>query len=278
MTTVRFSPRRICVIAQNTMLEAVRQRLFAFLALVSIAVVVSALFFRDFNFGSSELKFISDFGLGALTLFGSVLAIVTTAQLFFSEIENRTVLTVLAKPVFRSEFVLGKFLGVLLILLVFVVLVATALVSVLFWRERQLMESNPAAFAHGSLVAYGGLVVVAALQWLKFALTAALTLLVASYANTNLFTVAVSFLILVICHLQHLAHDAWSHASTSVAKMAARVLALLFPNFQLFNLGEEIASGGSVSGELALRVASYAAIYILVVLALAIFSFRQREI
>jgi len=106
-------------IAENTFREAVRQRLLLMLVITAAALGGSALFFHHRSFGAPEPEFLLDAGFGILTFFGSILAIVTTVQLFFSEIERRTVLTVLAKPVWRSEFILGKLSGVLLLLLAF---------------------------------------------------------------------------------------------------------------------------------------------------------------
>ena len=98
---VPFSCGRTSLIAGNTFLEAVRQRLFLFLVLLAVALVTGARFFQSFDFGPdlgvASLKFTFDFGLGALVFFGSTLTITATAQLFFSEIENRTALTLLAK-------------------------------------------------------------------------------------------------------------------------------------------------------------------------------------
>jgi ABC-type transport system involved in multi-copper enzyme maturation permease subunit len=85
-------------IARITFLEAIRQRFFAFLLVLSAVMVVSSVSLRFMDFGHSELKFVADFAFGGMFLFGSVLALVMTAQLFFAEIENRTALTLLAKP------------------------------------------------------------------------------------------------------------------------------------------------------------------------------------
>ena len=106
MNRVPFSPARMWLIAGNTVLEASRQKLFNFLLLLALALVAGVQGFRDFNFGAPELKFLADFGFGAMAFFGSALTIVATAQLFFSEIEQRTALTLLAKPVWRAEFIL----------------------------------------------------------------------------------------------------------------------------------------------------------------------------
>ena len=72
---------RIRLIAGNTFLEAVRQKFFGSLLLIALALVGSS-FFQQFDFGAGELKFIGDFGFGALFFFGSILSIAATTQLF----------------------------------------------------------------------------------------------------------------------------------------------------------------------------------------------------
>lgn len=269
---------RVFWIARNTMREAIRQRLFAFVAVLALVLVGSAQFLREFNFGTSELKFLADFGFGALTFFGSILAIVVSAQLFLGEIENRTALTLLAKPVRRVEFICGKFAGVWTVLLVFALLVGGALAIVMFFRENALMQIHPEAFAQGRIVAYGGLATFVGLQWLKFGVLAGFTMLIASYARTNLFTVFSAFLVLVICHLQHLAQTAWQQGGNLLVRFGAATLALVFPNFQLFNVGDQVAEGGTLPFDLVARVTGYGAIYVIVLLALATFSFARREV
>lgn len=275
---VPFSPARCRAIAELTVLEAVRQRLFSVLLVLSAGMIAGALFLREFNFGSTELKFIADFGFGAITLFGTVLAVVATAQLFFSEIENRTAATLLAKPVWRTEFVLGKFLGIALVLLAFTVVTSAVLAAVLWIRESVLLERVPEAFAGGRLVHYGSLAAFAALQWLKFSLVAALTLVIAGFANTNLYSVILAFLVVLICHLQYLAHDSWRRLGAGLARAAALLIALLFPNFQVFNVGDRIAAGATLEAQVFGSAAGYAALYIGVFLGLAVFIFRRREI
>src|SRR5688572_4975393 len=130
MNALPFSLRRVELIARNTMREAARQRLFAFIVLLAAVFVVGVQWLGALNFASSELKFIADFGFGAMAFFGGALAIVATAQLFFSEFERRTVLTLLAKPMRRSEFVVGKFVGVSLVTASFCGLMTLLLVSV----------------------------------------------------------------------------------------------------------------------------------------------------
>lgn len=277
MDKVTFSPGRISVIARNTFLEAVRQKLFNFLVIIAIGMTASSLFLREFNFGASELKFIADFGFGAIVFFGSILAIVATAQLFFSEIENRTALTILAKPIFRSEFIFGKFVGVAAVLAVFTLLMTVVLAALLFWREGAI-RADLVDHEGGPLVVYSDIFLFGVMQWLKFCILCTITMVVASFSNTNLYSVIVSFFILIICHIQYLAVEAWAAIDFWPARILVRVLALIFPNFQLFNIGDLVALGQTLPLAVFGRISIVALVYILVFNGLAIFSFRQREI
>ena len=270
--------RRVCLISGNTLLEALRQRLFHFLLLLALALVVGAQWLRDFNFGAPELKFLADFGFGAMAFFGAALTITATAQLFFSEIENRTVLTLLAKPVGRADFVLGKFLGAIGVVAVFCGLL-TALLAVVLWsRETALMQEWPEAFARGRLLHYEAIVAAGLIQWSKLAVLAAFTLLIASFAQSQLYTVVAGFFVLVICHLQYLAQESYARSASVIAHLLSGGLGLLFPNFQLFNLADDVGTGGPLAWSRFVQVELYALGYCVAACALAIYSFRKRQI
>lgn len=272
------SLRRIGLIAGNTLREAARQRLFHFLLCLALALVLGARWLRDFNFGAPELKFLIDCGLGAIAFFGAALTVTATAQLFFSEIENRTALTLLAKPVWRGEFVLGKFVGITALVGLFCVLLTGLLLAVVWVREGELVALSPEVFSQGRIVSYGAIVLAGVLQWLKFAVLCAFGLLIASFAQTQLFTMAMSFLFLVICHLQYLAQDSYVRAGGVAGRLAAAGIAALFPNFQLFSLGDALSAGQTTPAAHSLRIALYALGYSAVACALAIHVFRRREI
>lgn len=275
----RFSVHRVAVLAGHAFLEAVRQRVFQFTLVFAAVLVLSSLALRELDFGGAEWKFIADFGHGALVVFGSVLTIVTTVQLLGGELENRTVLPVLARPVRRSEFICGKFLGAWAVSLVFCATVTGLLLLALWWRDC----STPPPPAVGPLLRdatepYLAVLANGALQAVKFGLLTAMVLLVGSYARTSLFAQAVGFLVLVVCHLQYLARESWSDGHGWIERVGGGAIGLLFPNFQLF--GIEIAAGdtwSAVAGRAA-AVGAYGAIYTAAFLGLAVWSFRRREI
>ena len=279
LATLRFSCRRVGVLAGHAFLEAVRQRVFQFTTLLAAVLVVGSLGLRELDFGGAELKFIADFGQGALVLFGSVLTIVTTVQLLGGELENRTVLPVLARPVRRSEFICGKFLGAWAVVLVFCAVVTALLLAALWVRELSMVAGPAEApVMQNGGAPYVGVLVGGALQAVKFGLLTAMVLLVGSYAQSNLFAQSASFLLLAICHLQYLARDAWQTGHGWLEQLGGGLIGLVFPNFQLF--GGEYLMAGADGAALALagRVAAYGAVYTAAFLALAVWSFRRREI
>ena len=278
MKSVPFSFGRTFLIAQNTLLEAARQRLFNFLVLLALGLVVGARWFRDFNFGAPELKFLADCGFGAMAFFGAAITVAATSQLFFSEIENRTALTLLAKPVWRTEFILGKFLGVVALIAAFCALLTLLLIVVLAQRERDLVHEMPEAFAGQPPISYATIAIAGLLQWLKLCVLAAFVLLIASFAQTQLFTIVMGFFILVSCHLQYLAQDVYGRGGSVAGQVVAVLISSMLPNFQLFALADTLVAADAPTGTQIARIAVYALGYIFVVCALAVFGFRKREI
>ena len=109
--------RRIAAIAHNALREALRDRVLYNLVLFVLLLTASAIFLGELS-GGQERKIIVDFGLSAILLFGTFIAIFVGVGLVFKEIERRTVYALFSKPVYRSEFLIGKFLGLCLTLLV----------------------------------------------------------------------------------------------------------------------------------------------------------------
>lgn len=279
MSVAFFSFSRVWQIASLTLLEAIRQKLFNFLLLIGVVLMGSSLLFREFNFGYNELKFIMDFGFGTIVLFGSILAIVGMAQLYYSEIDNRTALTLLAKPVLKSEFLMGKLLGVLLVLLCFVLLMSVILSGLIYWREAQLLAEMDIIDGVAVDRIYPlDVFYYTFAHWLRLAVLASITLCIASFASTNLYTVVVSFMVMLICQMQHVARSSWGNLDSPVLQWLVWGLGLLFPNLQIFNLTDFGESGANLSAAAYLQMTGYGVLYTFVFLGLAIWAFRNREI
>jgi hypothetical protein len=110
-----FSPGRIAAITLNTLTELTRLRVFYVLLVFALLLIGSSISMAQFSF-QQEFQILKDVSLGAISIFTSLLAIVATARMLPQDIEDRTVYTILAKPVPRFEYVFGKIAGVLLLL------------------------------------------------------------------------------------------------------------------------------------------------------------------
>ena len=278
---MKSSLTRISWMTQLTFLEAIRQRFFAFLILLSAVLVLSSVSFRFLDFGHGELKFVCDFGFGGMFLFGSVLAVVMSAQLFFAEMDNRTALTLLAKPVSRTEFLVGKFLGVWLVLGVFIFTLST-LLGIILWARCQ--ELTAAALEVGKAppeLSITGLFSYTGMQWARLGVVAAMILMVASLARTFLFTVIVGSMLVVAGQLQWLAQETLLKPGdlNLFSKLLLTVSTYIIPNLQQFNIGDALTldHGSVADGAVTLALFS-GTCYIVVFLFIGSLIFRQREI
>jgi ABC-type transport system involved in multi-copper enzyme maturation permease subunit len=103
---------RIAAITGNTLTDLTRQKVFYFLLIFALILIGSSVFLARFTF-QQEFQILKDVSLGAMSIFTSLLAILAAARLIPQDIEDRTIYTILAKPVPRFEYVLGKLCGIL---------------------------------------------------------------------------------------------------------------------------------------------------------------------
>ncbi|MEY5010450.1 MAG: hypothetical protein RLZZ253_1589, partial [Verrucomicrobiota bacterium] len=139
-----FSPARLLAIASNTLLELVRQKVFYFLLLFALLSIGSSLLVVQFTF-QQQFQVLKDVSLGAMSIFSWLLAVLATAQLLPRDLEDRTLYTILAKPVPRFEYLLGKLGGVLLLLALSLALMSALFAGVLAWREQTQLALIQAA-------------------------------------------------------------------------------------------------------------------------------------
>ncbi len=126
---------RVATIAGNTFREAVRDRVLYNLVLFVLILIVASIFIGGLS-GGQERKIIVDLGLSAMLLFGVFIAIFVGVALVYKEIERRTVYAIFSKPVGRGEFLIGKYLGLCLTLLVNVLVMGAGVSLALIYVSR----------------------------------------------------------------------------------------------------------------------------------------------
>ena len=287
-----FSFRRISAITSNTLTELTRQKVFYVVLIFALVLIGNSIFMARLTF-QQESQVLKDVSLGAMSIFTSLLAIISTARLIPQETEDRTIYTILAKPVTRLEYLCGKLAGVLALLALSTFVMSALFFLVLYLREqtvisetaRQLSGMPPeqinealrgirASTFNPNLLAGIGII------YLKACLLASLTLFVSTFATTNIFTVVVMVFIYFIGHLQATARDYWLQEKSAdwITHAFLAFVAFVFPDLQAFNLIDDIVAGVAVPLTLFAKTALLGGFYTAIYLLLACVIFYGKEL
>jgi ABC-type transport system involved in multi-copper enzyme maturation permease subunit len=254
---------RLSAIALNTFREAVRDRVLYNLVVFVLLLVASAPLFGAISIDIEHLVLVN-VGLSSISLFGVIIAIFIGIGLVAKEIEKRTLYTILSRPVRRWEFIVGKYFGLLMTLVVNAALMTFGFYLALLITSRQLTAAD------------GRLLVAIYFIILQFLMVTAITLLFSSF-STPIFSAVFSFALYAIGTFSEDLRNfaALSHGLTQWFTTAA---AYLVPNFAALNVISQVAHNQPVSGKLVVFNSLYALLYSAAVTAGAVIIFERRNL
>lgn len=284
--------RSIVPIAKNTFTDLVRQKVFNIILIFALCAIGSSLLMAKLTF-QEEFQMLKDVCLGAMSIFTSLLAILATASFLPRDLEDRTIYTLLSKPVPRFAYLLGKLAGIILLLFLFTALMSAVFCAVLWFREQEVlretmaqMQGAPAEELQAALAGVTNatfninLVPGILIIFIKSALLASMTLLISTFATSALFTVMIAAAVYFIGHLQATARDYWMQGIGTnwwTTPLAAG-LALIFPDLQAFNLTDDVIAGAAISWSIFLQTFALGWLYVTVYFAVGAFIFSGREL
>jgi len=264
-------------------------KVFYFL-IIFIAVIFGVGFlFVSLSF-EQELKLLKDVAFGAMYWFSTIFAIVGTAILIPRDVEDRTLYTILSKPVPRFEYLIGKLLGVLLLVGVSLLAMDLIFSGILYFRQSTLLSyaalnSDPeAASQMTEMIRAQGhswdLQAVVFSIFLMASVLASVSMLLSTFATSTMFTIVMGFAVFMIGHGQALARNYFLQGETTgaVDRLITVGLAILFPDLQLFNLVDGVASGESIPFNLLLRITGIALLYVIIYNFIAYLIFSAKEL
>jgi ABC-type transport system involved in multi-copper enzyme maturation permease subunit len=255
---------RTIAIAANTLREALRERLMYNLVVFALVLIGGSLTISQLTLGE-QFRIIANVATGSAQLFGTLIAVFLGVALLSREIDRRTCYAVLARPVSRAGFLVGKYLGLLATLALNVLVMAAATAAML------LLYTGSAAFlASGFFGAFG-------LMLVQLAVCGAFAVLFASFTTSTLATIF-TISAVVAGHVFSEVRAFWLQAPQVEMKSLVRVLDVLLPNMGLLDLKDALTYGDPVTGASILARAAYGAGYAGVVVALAAFVFSKRDI
>jgi ABC-type transport system involved in multi-copper enzyme maturation permease subunit len=256
--------RRAGIVALNTFREAVRDRVLYSLVFFGLLMMAAAVLVGQISIGIEDTVIVT-LGLSAISMIGLLIAVFIGVALVSKEMDKCTLYALLAKPVRRWEFLLGKFGGLVLTLAVNTGAMALGLLVVMLYVKHSLQRSDA--------------VVLVAVYFilLKLALVVALALLFSCFTTpllAILFTVGLYIVGLYVQELRDLPFEVMSPAMSSFTKW----LSYLLPNFENFNVMAMAAHGRAVPGAFILQNTLYAVVYCTIVLTAAAAVFSRRNL
>jgi len=289
-----FSLSRIWTLATSTFTQLVRMKTFYFLAVFAV-VVIAAGSLNLLYTPVQQLKVIRETSVGAMSIFSWLFAISATAILIPRDIEDRTLYTILSKPVPRLEYLIGKLTGVLMVIGFSLAVMYGFFSVILFFQEHSIistemarMSSNPRFTAEdrateaAMISAYGpdlNLLFGVLAVFLKSAVLAAVAMLVSTFASSSLFTIIISFVIFLIGHFHKMMTEFWVTEQQGgwVTGMLSKILVLVIPDFQIFNISESVSAGLTVPLPIMAQMSALALMYLIIFTIASWFLFSDKE-
>ena len=254
---------RVSAIARNAFREAVRDRVLYNLVLFVLLLTGCAIFVGELS-AAQETKIIIDLGLSACLLFGAFIAIFTGTGLVYKEIERRTIYAIFSKPVGRTEFLIGKYLGLCLTLAVNVAVMGVGIMLALLYVR--------GGFDRFSWVIWPTI----ALIFFELAVLVAVALLFSSFSSPAL-SALMSFAVFIIGHFSS---DLKTFAD-ALQSVAARIifcpLYYALPNFAMFSPVTSTGHGEMIAPVDFLIALLYAALYATVIITATALIFNRRN-
>jgi Cu-processing system permease protein len=220
---------RIWAVALNTFREAARIRvLYGILVLVAganlFAIVLGEMSVNE------EARIARDIGLAGISLFGSLTAIFLGVFLLYTEVQRRTIHAIVSKPIERWEFVVGKYLGMALVLTSLVGLFALAMIVMVKWQHLPIGSA---------------LIEAIVLAWVEVLTVAAVAIFFSSFSTpflSGIFALAIWVIGRVTPDIEAAIRDGapWIRA-------VARVALEIVPDLHLFSPSGRIVDGQTVS-------------------------------
>lgn len=254
---------RISAIARNAFREAVRDRVLYNLVLFVLLLTGASVFIGELS-GGQERKVIVDLGLSAMLLFGVFIAIFVGVGLVYKEIERRTIYAVFSKPVGRGEFLVGKYLGLCLTLLVNVVVMGVGVSLALVYVSHGWDPFIPTIWPAVLLI------------YMELMLLTATALLFSSFSSPAL-SALLTFMVFIIGHFSADLKSLAASLGGSGARWLFTGLYYLLPNLSNYSFITPAAHGRAPSPGFVFATALYAFVYIAVILAAATLVFSRRN-
>ena len=275
----RMAAPRMFAVALSTFKSEVAQPLFVLILAAGVCALIAFVWIPYNTFGE-DIKMLKDTGLTLILVLSIVLALWSASTSVAEEIDGRTALTVLSKPLNRRSFVIGKYVGIvwtlLLVYLVFsVVFMAAVAYKPIYDAKESSLASPEWQICYLEMIRLAPGLVLAFMEALIFtALSVAISTRVPLLGNMT-----ICLVIYALGHLTPLVvESSMEGAGFGIIRFFAQLIATIFPNLELFNIQAAISAGVDVPFVYLGWAFSYCAVYSIIAMLLALIMFEDRDL
>ncbi len=265
--------RAISTVAINVFRESVRDRVPYNLVLFSVLLIASSYLLGQLTAGQ-DVKIVKDLGLAAISVFGLFIAIFIGIGLVSKEVERRSIYALLSKPVSRSQFIAGKYLGLVLTLAVNITVMVVALYIVLGYLSWQETAEYKAVWdAPGPDPA---MLKAVFLIFVELMLVTALALFFSTF-STPMLSAVLTFGLYVAGHFNSDLKNFDKVVNSQAAIWLSRGMYHVLPDLSAFDVKTEVVHGLPVTMGYLASTAAYGLAYVAALLLVATFIFSRRD-
>jgi ABC-type transport system involved in multi-copper enzyme maturation permease subunit len=265
------------IIARATTKEAIRQPVFLLCMSLAIVVLLVNYVLPFFSLGE-DVKMVKDCGLATILITGLLIAVWTASTSVAEEIEGKTAMTLLSKPINRRQFVLGKYIGIIQAILWYMLPVVTVFLVLIYFKvSYDAREGSKEIPAHAERIreVYQVLPGIG-LLFMEIAVVAAISVAI-STRLPMVVNLTSCFAIFVVGHLTGLLVQA-GVLKLEFVQFMARLIATALPSLDLFNISAAVATGDIVPPIYLGYSALYCACYCGAAILMAFILFEDRDL
>ncbi len=265
------------IIARATTKEAVRQPVFLLCMSLAIVILLINSVLPFFSLGE-DVKMLKDCGLATILISGLLIAVWTASTSVADEIEGKTAMTLLSKPINRRQFVLGKYVGIIQAVLWYMLPIVVVFLGLIYFKVAyDAKESSKDLPEHTVRMAevmqvIPGLI----LLFLEIAVLSAVSVAI-STRLPMVVNLTSCFAIFVVGHLTGVLVQA-GVLKLEFVQFMARLIATALPSLDLFNISAAVATGDMVPPDYLGYSALYCGCYCAAAILLAFILFEDRDL
>lgn len=264
--------RNIYLIADVSFKELIRKGLFYLILFFSAGIILFSYYMNFFSLGP-QTPIIKDFSLASISFFSVILTIVMAITIIPFELENKTIYPILAKPVRRYEYILGKFCGIIALVALNLLILSVLLMAILLFREGGI---NYGVLKQTSLVLVECMIVCS--------ITLLLSLIVTPPVNFSVMFFIFLFGNLSNAYIGYLVGIMLSGPSGAMKSFVygiafiMQALKIILPSFSFFNIKDAVVHNYFISNFYAFSILFYGVLYTSFVLMMTYLVFEDKDL